>query len=536
MEEGGAESVMSAYNKVNGEYCGENAKLLNGILRDVWGCENILVTSDWLYGFRNAAKSVNAGLDIEMPHRAMRVKSLSTALENGEVTMAAIDRLAARIIRYQLKYQVRILGTLDPNRDVVRSLEHRRLALRAACRSMVLLKNSRDILPLRSVRRLLVIGELATSTQTGDQGSSAVRDPDIVTPLKGLQGQYDVDISYLDGKDLKAVERESKLADAVFLLVGYTSADEGEFLLSLDPDTLQTVMPQIFPYRVIATALRWVISTVGPMIRNLLSMDPGAGGDRKTMRLKEQDERLAAALVELAGDKLILGLETSGPVILPKMVRDGAASILVTGYGGSQFGNALREVLFGDSEPGGRLAYGIVESERDIPAIDMASVEVTYDRWWGYRWTQRKNVQPTYPFGFGLGYGSAQLLTQSVVTPDRLLERFFEVCITVKNTGQCATSQVVQVYLGKQQRDETDYKSVLVGFARTRDLLKAESESVRVQCRIDPVAHWETQNQRFRVTEGLYDISICCFEGDQGGATKSLYIAEVEWSVKTGTK
>jgi beta-glucosidase len=525
--ESGAESVMSAYNKVNGEYCGES-RLLNGVLRDTWGYEDVLVTSDWLFGFRDVARSVNAGLDVEMPHRAMRVKHLPGAIKDGRVEMATIDRIAKRVLRFQLNYQARIAGTPQPSKDVIRSDGHRALARRVAGRSMVLLKND-NLLPLRSTR-LLVIGKLATSTQTGDDGSSAVRDPDIISPLKGLEGQHDIDVTYLDGKDLQAVETACGTADAVFLLVGYTAKQEGEYLVTLDPATLHTVMPQIFPFKFVASAVQWTAHKLGALAK-LAGIDPAAGGDRDSLRLLKEDEELATAVARFAGNKMVLGLETSGPVLLPKALREKVNSILVTGYGGSQFGPALREVLFGVTEPAGRLAYGIVETETDIPDIDMNSLHVTYGRYWGYRATQKNDTQPAYPFGFGLGYGRISFISDSLEIPRRLSDRFFQVTVTVRNDGKHTTSGVVQIYCGKENPGETDYKRVLIGFARSRDLEVGGSEVLDVECRLDPVAHW-SKRQTFEVAEGRYRVTACKYEGDEEGVSAMVEVLATEWSVK----
>ena len=405
LEEGRAESLISAYNSANGEWCGQNGELLNGVVRDIWGYDDVVITSDWIFGMRDAAKSVKAGLDIEMPFRSIRYKHLLKALRSGKASWADIERLGKRILRFELKYYSRIahLPSLDAG-QVVRSPQHRDLAKVSASKGMVLFKNDDSLLPLgKDVKRLLVVGTLAASTQTGDMGSSAVRDPDVTSPLEGLKKLKGIQVTYLDGFDLPAVEKAAADADAIFLLVGFTAHDEGEYLATLDPQLLATGFTPVFPHVAVAMGFNWLIRKVGPSLNAFLPKGTFvAGGDRVSLRLNAKDEKLVSVIVDFAGNKLILAVEASGPVVAPAHIRQQARSILFTGYAGSRFGDALKEVLVGEAEPAGRLAFTILESELDIPEINLSATSVTYDRFWGYRLGQKRQKRPAYPFGFGL--------------------------------------------------------------------------------------------------------------------------------------
>lgn len=143
LEEGRAESLMSAYNSANGEWCGQNGELLNGVVRDIWGYDDVVITSDWVFGMRDAAKSVKAGLDIEMPFRSIRYKHLFKALRSGKASWDDIERLGKQILRFELKYYSRIahLPSLDAG-QVVESRQHRDLAKVSASKGMVLLKKT----------------------------------------------------------------------------------------------------------------------------------------------------------------------------------------------------------------------------------------------------------------------------------------------------------------------------------------------------------------------------------------------------------
>jgi beta-glucosidase len=189
--EEGAASVMSAYNKVNGEFCGQNRRLLNETLKEEWGFEGCVV-SDFIFGLRNAKAGARAGLDVEMPFANLYPRFLPELVERGDVPMAVIDDAALRTIRQQLRFE----SVGEPERyskEAVASEEHRNLAREAAQKSIVLLKNEavdgEPTMPLDPQRlgRLAVIGRLADMPNTGDGGSSMVRPPYVVTPLEGLR-------------------------------------------------------------------------------------------------------------------------------------------------------------------------------------------------------------------------------------------------------------------------------------------------------------------------------------------------------------
>lgn len=529
--EGRAESVMSAYNSVNGEFAGDNAELLNGVLRDTWGCEDVVVTSDWLWGTRDAVKSVKAGLDVEMPLRSNRAVHLKKALDKGLVDWPNVEKIGKRILRLQLGYYARMAANEQPSIAVAGCKEHRDLARRVATQGFVLLKNSaggHPILPLEPRgQRILVIGELAASTQTGDDGSSYVPDPTIVSPLEGLKAQSGVSITYITGHDIVQVERECAQADVVFVLVGYTGADEGEFVANFEPIGMAASLPYVAPYLGVAHALSW-IANKAIQVMNLLKGGI-AGGDRKSLRLKPADEQLLNTVVDLAGGKTIVGVEASGPVILPRGVRERAAAILMTGYGGCQFGNALREVLFGEAEPAGRLAYNIVESELDIADIDMNATQVEYGRFWGYRLLQREKRKAAYPFGFGLGYGD--IVCGDLRVPGSLNERFFDVHVKITNCGHHTSSGVIQIYASKFPPSEDDYVRVLVGFARAESLEPGDSTVVPVHCRLDPVARWNDADKSFSVPAGQYNILASRYEGDAQSLVQTVSVGQVGWGV-----
>ncbi len=187
----GVACVMSAYNRVNGEWCGESRELLTGILRDEWGFDGFVI-SDWIFGLRDAATSLHAGLDIEMPWRMIRYSKLPAALEAGEASWDEVDRAIINVISTLLRFDA-VLSAPDPPMSVVGAPEHVALARDVAARSVVLLRNEavgdRPCLPLdaSTLGRIAVVGALAGQTNLGDGGSSDVYSLDNINVLDGIR-------------------------------------------------------------------------------------------------------------------------------------------------------------------------------------------------------------------------------------------------------------------------------------------------------------------------------------------------------------
>ena len=188
--EAGVDSVMSSYNSVNGEWAGENRRLLTEILRDQWGFTGFVHT-DWVWGLRHPVKSVAAGQDVEMPFRQQRAPALPAALRSGELARADVLKAGARILRTQIEFASRARPT--PPRSVVAGAEHRALAREVAHRATVLLRNENTdgttLLPLaeQDLQRVAVLGRLADRPNLGDTGSSNVRPPNTVSVVQGLR-------------------------------------------------------------------------------------------------------------------------------------------------------------------------------------------------------------------------------------------------------------------------------------------------------------------------------------------------------------
>ena len=462
--EAGVAAVMSAYNSVNGEWCGQNRELLTGILRDEWGFTGFVV-SDFIWGLRDPVASLTAGLDIEMPFAQQRARTLPDALASGAASWTDVDRAALRILATQLRFAAAVTEP-PPTRDVVACAAHRALAREVAARSMVLLRNE-GVLPLdpAGLRRLAVVGRLADLPNTGDHGSSDVRAPYVVTPLAGLRAALPDTVITADPAG----------ADAAVVVVGYTAADEGEYVGSFDPVLATLYPPADDPGALDALARAW---DSGPQ---------SVGGDRESLRLHPADEALVRATV--AANPRTVVVVMAGAAVTMEAWRHEAPAILLAWYPGMEGGAALADVLLGAAEPGGRLPFAVPRDEADLPPFDRDATGVTYDRWHGQRRLDRDGVAPAYPLGFGLSYTRFRVGDVSVAAADGALA----VSATVENTGDRAGGHVVQVYERRPER-------VLLDFARVE---LAAGGRVRVRL-APPVDRLSTKDGQVRVEVGSY--------------------------------
>ena len=402
--EAAAASVMSAYNKVNGIYCGEHPELLTHILRDQWGFRGF-VESDWFLGTRSVAPALMAGLDIEMPAGfRFSDENLVAALKSGELSEDIIDRAAGRALHQKLAW--RLDRPEAPPEDVIESPRHLELAREAAEKSMVLLKNAEGLLPLESGKSIAVVGDLADFVNLGDRGSSFVSSTEVVTPLAGLKARIgEKKVSYF-ASDVDF----SSLADfdVTVLVAGLTYKEEGEFIPTQQQEAEGDELAR--------------------------------GGDRASLALPDHQLELIHR-ARASANKLVVVLEGTA-VLLDSWLSD-ADAILMAWYPGCQGGHAVARVLYGDVCPSGRLPVTIPKSDDQLVPWDVESLNVQHELLQGYRYVDFHGHEPEFPFGFGLSYTSFDL--------DNLyIERFdngFEVNVDVTNTGHSAGASIVQLYV-----------------------------------------------------------------------------------------
>ncbi|MFL6601557.1 MAG: beta-glucosidase family protein [Steroidobacteraceae bacterium] len=470
-------AVMCAYNHVNDVYSCESRWLLQEVLKEDWGYKGF-VMSDW-GAVHSTIPAANAGLDQESgyPFDASPyfADALKEAVENGHVTAARLDDMAARILRSMF-----VNGLFD---DPIQAADidfaaHAEVSRAAAEGSMVLLKNAGRLLPLRQgVRSILIVGSHADtgvlsgggSSQVYPAGGVALLDRQVKggplvyfrsSPLQALGARTRARIAYDPGTDLKAARKLARHSDVVIVF-----------------------------------AHQWTTE--------------GVDG---TMRLDEEQDALIAALARVNARTVVV-LETGGPVLMPWVNE--VAAVLEAWYPGSSGGEAIARVLTGEVNPSGRLPATFPRSLEQLPrprldgfpeqrnaristdyTIDAAAV--------GYKWFDRKHIEPLFPFGHGLSYSQFELLNLAANVNDGQLSVRF----AVKNTGDRAGKYVAQVYvsaLGGAAGWEAPQR--LCGFKKVR-LQPGESAAVNLSIEPRTLAVYDAAGKNWVIEDGDYDISL----------------------------
>jgi beta-glucosidase len=508
----GVDGIMTAYNSVNGEWAGENEQLLEGVLRGQWGFEGITV-SDFIWGLRDAAKSLRAGLDVEEPFAQQRAQHLPQARASGAVTDDHIERADRRVLGTQLRHAARRTDS-EPPPSVVFSDEHRALAREVAGRAMVLLKNDpvdgRPLLPVdtRALGSVAVIGRLADVANTGDHGSSDVRSPAVVTPLEGLRAALPgVGIMHVAADDPALAADAARAADIAVVIVGYTADDEGEYIGTeafADPRLLAT-----FPPLGDNPAVQGLVEGLGSAGEgSIVGGDvggDGAGGDRLSLRLRPVDADIIRA-VAAVNARTVVAIITAGAVITEEW-RPAVPAVLLSWYSGSEGGHALADVVLGNVDATGRLPFSIPTSEAHLPFFNRNAAAITYDKWFGQRLLDRDGHTAAFPLGFGLSYTDFALSDLSV---SEILGEVMDAEVTVTNTGARAGRHVVQLYGSLQGGDDFPSR-VLLGFD-TVGLASGASTRLHLTGSARPLQRWTERGFEWAAPSVVLEAS--AFAGD----------------------
>lgn len=434
----GALSVMGAYNRYEESHCCGSKKLLTDILRDEWGFDGF-VMSDFVWGVRDAENSLHAGLDLEMMFTSQYSQGkLKKLLKKGKIEERHIDRAVENI----LGVLIRQLPRIKPRSMAeVCSREHRALALEIAEKGMVLLENN-GVLPLDKQTRLWVTGPYADEANVGDHGSSRVWDQNIVTPLAGLSKVF----SHASGSE----------GDVAVVCVGSNRKKEGEYFANTG--------------------------------YSLKKKPKDAGGDRASLRLEDEEIRLIRSL-KSQGKKVVVVLY-SGCAIIVEEWKKYADAIIMNYYSGCEGGTALANLLCGDKNFSGRLPFTVAKDEKDYPpiiGIGDKPYYIEYGYYHGYTKLDKEQVEPAYPFGYGLSYTSFEISADGTAESADA----FTVTARVKNTGAVSGAEVVQVYaasLGAADGADRPVK-LLKGFARV-ELAPNEEKTVQIEIPKEELRFW----------------------------------------------
>ncbi len=477
----GLASLMSSYNRVRGEYAGQNHHLLTDILRHDWGFRGC-VSSDWIYGLRDGLKGLQAGLDIEMPG-SEQFGRLPELIREGKASEEDVDESVLRILRTKLDFVTRP-DPMDYDESLIASPEHVDLSREVAEQGMVLLKNESGALPLEreGLRKLALIGRLVEEDNTGDRGSSWVRAPYVVTPLDGM-AEYlgdGVSVVHCDGSDPDEVRRLSSEADAVVLLAGFRYDDEGEY-----------------------------VNSDGGMPRNESEKEAPfgmKGGDRYPLALQDADIRMIQTAA--AVNRRVVVALIGGSAITMEEWKDEVPAILMAWYYGMEGARALPRVLFGDVNPSGKLPFTIPTGVDQLPPFDPYAPEVGYGYYHGYALIEKQASTPAFRFGYGLSYTDFSYGNLTVLTPEPAPNERLRVSVDVTNTGQRAGREVVELYIGFENSRVDRPVKLLRDFAKI-ELSPGETKTVRLSVPVEDLAwynpesgSWETELMQYQALVG----------------------------------
>ncbi|MEA5422611.1 beta-glucosidase family protein [Synechococcus sp. CCY9202] len=514
----GAGSVMSAYNRVNGEWCGQHPQLLQDILKTRWDFGGFVVT-DFIFGVRDGVRALLAGQDLEMPFRMIFEGSLSEAVADGRLPIQRIDEAVLQLLQAQL--------TVPPGSypmSLRHCADHRQLAREAATKSIVLLKNEGSVLPLRGLHSLAVIGPYLAVANLGDRGSSDTRpEPgSVVTPLAGLQAAApELRLEVADGADLRAATALAAKCDAALLVLGLDWRLEGEHI---HPGDIAPILQQVPPpdgllrlgrsrvlplWRPVARLIAWITS-YGSARRG----GDFAAGDRTGLDLPPEQVALIEA-VAAANPRTVVVL-MGGGAILTEGWHDRVPGLLLLWYPGQRGGEALADVLLGRVSPSGRLPFTIPTNAAHLPPFEPRAQQVTYDLWHGYRRLRREGHRAAYPFGYGLSYSRFELADlTAAIQPQAGEEGELVVEVTVRNGGAMEADEVVQVYLEPPGRQVERPARVLVGFQRA-SLAMAEQRRLVLRIPLRRLAYFEESSDGFVLEPGLHRLVVARHAEDAG--------------------
>ena len=461
----GVASVMTAYNKVRTEYCAENVYLLTDVLWKEWGFRGFAI-SDFIHGIRDAAKAVKAGLDIEMPIEGHYGRNLVSLVKSGKVEESLIDLSARRIMETKLRFSKR--G--DPSAYGAEKLackEHRELALESALCSAVLLRNRDGLLPLSrtGTRKVALLGALAKRANIGEmKGSSHVYPPYVITPYDGLREYLSAGttLSFHERIDGPSAARDVREADAVILVVGLTSDDEGEFI----------------PH--------W---------------NSGCGGDRTDLGLKAEDVDLIEAAAGLNANTVVV--LQGGGAIMTSPWDSRAGALLMTWYPGMEGGKALARLLFGDFNPCGKLPLTIPSSAGQLVHFDKDADEIAYGYFHGYFLADEKGFEVAYPFGFGLSYTTYEYSDFTIDRKSVREDGTLEVSVTVRNAGTRDGDEIVQLYSAYENPPVTRHAKDLRAFRKVH-LKAGERKRVEFSLPVSELARYDEVGKAWTVDKAGY--------------------------------
>ncbi len=515
VQEGGAWSIMGAYNQIWGQHCCHNSRLLNDILRGEWGFDGVVIT-DW-GGAHDTKEAALNGLDIEMGSYTNGLTTESSfgyddyylanpyleMIKSGEVPESTVDDKARNILRL-------IFRTAMNNDKPYGSKctpEHYAAAKLIGDESIVLLKNN-GILPLDGSKynSILVVGDNATRRLTDGGGSSELKPKDYVSPLAALQKLY---------------------GDKVKYAPGYTC---GRTLYEAEDIVPQEEQDRLRAEAVAMAKEADVVIYIGGLNKN--AWQDCESTDRREYELPFGQNRLIEELIQ-ANPNIVIANISGNAYAMPWV--DEVDAILHSSYLGTMGGASIADAIAGNVNPSGKLPYsipvkledcgansfgeisypGVESGTADVVAIPGSVIEggknpkQTYkeDIFVGYRWHDTKNIPPLFPFGYGLSYTEFEygkpVMSENVIGNDGEIT----VTLPVTNKGAREGSEIVQLYISDLKSSLPRPEKELKGFSKVK-LAPGETKSVTFKITPEELKYFDDKKHEWVVEPGKFKAHI----------------------------
>lgn len=456
-------TVMCSYNRINGVHASENPKLLTDILRDEWGYKG-LVVSDW-GAVDNRVNGVEAGLDLEMPSSmGKNDKFIVDAVRQGKLDIKDVDKCVRRVLELLEKYEdsKKSDAVWDKEKD-------HKLASEIESECMVLLKNEDNILPLDMNKKIAFIGKFAECPRHQGGGSSHINSYKVTSALEAVKDICEV--SYSEGYLTDEDRMDEKLID-----------DAVKTAKDCDIAVLFVGLPDLFE---------------------------SEGYDRSHIRLPECQLELIKRVGEV-NKNVVIVLHNGSAVEMP--FADDVKGILEAYLGGQAVGQAEVDILFGKKNPCGKLAETFPRKLSDNPSYLNFPGEgdrVRYQEgiFIGYRYYDKKEIEPLFPFGYGLSYTTFEYKDIEVSKTEMNDDEELVVTVTIKNTGNVKGKEIVQLYVNDEQSSVIRPVKELKGFEKV-SLNPGEEKRIAFVLNKRSFAYYNTDICDWYTEYGKYNILV----------------------------
>lgn len=474
-------TIMCSYNKINGVYASENPEFLTKVLRDEWGFDGFVV-SDW-GAVNDRVEGLRAGLELEMPgSRGMNDAKIIKAVKDGILDESVLDQAVVRILDVIYKFEENKKGGV-----VFEKKQHDDLSRKISTESMVLLKNE-NILPLKKEDKIAFIGKFAEKPRYQGGGSSHIN-------------------SY---KTTSALDAVKSISNVTYAKGYHTSVD------SID-------------YSLIAQAVETAkAANVAVIFAGLPDSFESEGFDRSHMSMPNCQNKLIEEVCAVQPNTIVV-LHNGSPVDMPWI--DKVKGVLEVYLGGQAVGAATIDVLFGTSNPCGKLAETFPIRLEDNPSYlyflgEKDLVEYREGVFVGYRYYDKKKADVLFPFGFGLSYttfdySNVKISADSIKDTDTVT-----VTVDITNTGTVPGKEIVELYVS--QKESTIIRPIkeLRGFEKVY-LEPGQTETVSFTLSKRAFAYYNIQIHDWHVETGSYDILIGKSSRDIVGTATLLVVSTV---------